>query len=66
MEKEKLRDILRHTEEKSNADLKAALTLLEAEYEDIKKLLVDLSHHLDRVEESHHKISGELKKRSGL
>jgi hypothetical protein len=65
MDKANLINIIENCESKPNADLTAVLELLGNEFEETKSLLLKLSEHLDKVEESYNKVNEELKKRKG-
>lgn len=64
MEKNKLIDIVTDVENKSNKDLFSALSLLNEEFEKTKQLIVDLTRHLDLVEEHYNLINKEIEKRT--
>lgn len=57
--------VIEECERHSNAELFETIKMLEAEFEETKKMLFQLSEHLDKVEASHKKITEEIKKRSG-
>jgi galactitol-specific phosphotransferase system IIB component len=63
MDKEKLNKILISAKNASNNDLITASKLLEEEFDKTKKLIIDLTHHLDSIEDAHVKINEEYKKR---
>lgn len=66
MEKDKLIEIVTDVQNKSNKDLFSALTLLNDEFEKTKSLIVDLTRHLDLVEEHYNLINKEIEKRTKL
>lgn len=63
MEKEKLIEILTNIENKSNKDLFEAINELSSEFENTKQLIINLTKHLDSVEEHYNKINKEIEKR---
>lgn len=56
-------EIAENASKRSNKDLIEAATILSKEFEDTKSLMVQLSHHLDNVENSYYQISEEIKGR---
>ena len=64
MEKNKLIEIVTDVENKSNKDLFSALSLLSEEFEKTKQLIVDLTRHLDLVEEHYNIVNKEIEKRT--
>jgi hypothetical protein len=63
MDKEKILNIVADIENKSNKDLLAAESFLFEEFETAKKLAIDLTRHMDTVEELHEKVIKEIEKR---
>ena len=63
MEKEKIFDIINNVEDKSNRDLFEVINILYNEHEKTKKLIFDLSKHLDGIEESYKKVEKEVNTR---
>ena len=63
MDKEKILNIVADIENKSNKDLLAAESFLFEEFETAKKLAIDLTRHMDTVEEIHEKVIKEIAKR---
>lgn len=61
--KEKLKNIITDFKNKSNSELKFALTELSGDFEETKGLLVKLTHHLDSTEKIYNDILKEYKKR---
>ena len=59
-------EIAENVSKRSNKDLIDAATILSKEFEDTKTLMIQLSHHLDNVENSYYQISEEVKKRKGI
>ncbi len=59
-------EIAENASKRSNKDLIEAATILTKEFEDTKSLMIQLSHHLDNVENSYYQISEEVKKRKGI
>lgn len=63
MDRDKLLQIVTDTENKSNKELNDVLVLLEDEFNDTKKMILDLTNHMDVVEIFYKKISEEIKTR---
>ncbi len=63
MDKEKILNIVSDIENKSNKDLLVAESFLFEEFETAKKLAIDLTRHMDTVEELHEKVIKEIAKR---
>ena len=63
MDKEKLIDVAKDVENKSNKDLFEAVNLLYEEYEKTKELIIDLTKHLENVEYYYNKVNDEAGKR---
>ena len=59
-------EIAENASKRSNKDLIEAATILSKEFEDTKTLMIQLSQHLDNVENSYYQISEEVKKRKGI
>lgn len=66
MDKEKLIDIVKDVENKSNKDLLTALSLLNDEFEKTKNLIIDLTRHLDLVESHYNLINKEIENRTKI
>ncbi len=64
MDKKKIIEIVTDTENKSNSDLFSAEQVLHDEFEKTKSIIVELTHHLENVEESYLKVTNEIKKRT--
>jgi hypothetical protein len=63
MEREKIIEVINNVEDKSNRDLFEVINILYDEHEKTKKLISDLSKHLDGIEESYKKVEKEVNKR---
>jgi hypothetical protein len=63
MDKEKLIDVAKDYQNKSNKDLFDAVNLLYEEYEKTKELIIDLTKHLETVEILYNNVNVELGKR---
>ena len=63
MDKDKLIDIVGNVKDKSNKDLMDARTELEDEFEKTKKLIIDLTRHMDAVAENYNIVNNEIGKR---
>lgn len=66
MEKEKLESILNDVKNKSNKDLFDAEEFLFSEFEKTKALIIDLTKHIDIIEEFHNKIMEEIEDRKKI
>jgi len=64
MEIEKINDILSDVSIKSNSDLINCRDFLYSEFEKTKELIIDLTRHLDIVENSYNLINKEIGKRT--
>lgn len=63
MEKEKLLDIIENAKDKSNRDLMDAESFLFEEHEKTKSLIIELTRHMDGIEELHSKVLKEIENR---
>lgn len=61
---EKIREIIKDFKNHSNSDLKFAMDSLIEEFEKTKKNVIDLTYHLDNVENAYNSILNEYKKRT--
>ena len=66
MEKEKLIEIVNDAENKSNKDLDNAEVFLFDEHEKAKALIIDLTRHMESIEEMHAKVTKEINKRKTI
>lgn len=64
MDKEKIIEIVKDVENKSNKDLTEVVNFLHEEFYKTKNLIIDLTRHLDTVEEMYNKTNSELEKRN--
>jgi hypothetical protein len=64
MERQKVLDIVNDVENKSNKDLILVVNELYAEFYKTKELIIDLTRHLDGIEELYNKANKELEKRN--
>lgn len=64
MDINKLIEISGDVENKSNKDLFSSLEILSTEFEKTKVLIVDLTRHLEIVENMYNKINTEIGKRT--
>lgn len=64
MDINKLIEISKDVENKSNKDLFSSLEILSTEFEQTKILIVDLTRHLELVEDMYNKINTEIGKRT--
>lgn len=63
MEKEKILEIANDVKNKSNKDLFIAINELNEEFEKTKMLIVNLTRHLESVEDIYNKINIEIEQR---
>jgi hypothetical protein len=63
MEKEKILEIANDVKNKSNKDLFIAINELNEEFEKTKMLIVNLTRHLESVEDIYNKINEEIEQR---
>jgi len=60
----KIREIINDYKSLPNKDLEFGLQKISEDFEETKKLLVRLTHHLDSLEESYNSILKEYKSRN--
>ena len=63
MDSNKIIEIAKDVENKSNKDLFAALDILTEEFDKTKTLILDLTRHLDAVEDLYNNVNKEVQKR---
>ena len=63
MESQRLIEIANDVENKSNKDLMIVADELSEEFEKTKELIIDLTRHLDGVENLYNKVNKEIEKR---
>ena len=63
MDKDKIIEISNDVENKSNKDLFLVVNELHDEYEKTKEIIIDLTKHLENVENLYNKINDEISKR---
>jgi hypothetical protein len=63
MDIEKLIDVAKDYENKSNKDLFEAVNILYDEYEKTKEIIIELTKHLENVEYYYNKVNDEVGKR---
>jgi hypothetical protein len=63
MDKDKIIEIVKNVKDKPNKDLVECRDILLAEFEKTKQLIIDLTRHLDVVQEYYETINGEIGKR---
>ena len=49
----------------SNNDLQTAMDVINKDFETVKQTLIDMTHHLDNLEEMYNKILNEYNSRNG-
>jgi hypothetical protein len=64
MEKEKIIEVIEDLENKSNKDLFDVADFLYNEFENTKELIINLTRHMDTIEEMYNKVNSEIEKRS--
>ena len=64
MEKNKIIEIDTDVKNKSNKDLTKASEELISEFEKTKKLIIDLTRHLESVEKLYNDVNSEIQKRT--
>jgi uncharacterized membrane protein YgaE (UPF0421/DUF939 family) len=64
MEKNKIIEIATDVKNKSNKDLTIVTEELINEFENTKKLIIDLTRHLDSVEKLYNDVNTEIQKRT--
>lgn len=60
MDKDKILEVVKNVKDKPNKDLIETRDLLYGEHEKTKKLIIDLTHHLDAVAEYYETINKEI------
>lgn len=63
MENNKLLDVIKNVEHKSNKELFESLNILSKEFESTKELIIDLTRHMDSIEEMYDIVNKEIGKR---
>lgn len=63
---EKIKEILVDYKSKSNKDLVLALDFLSKEFENTKKLVIDLTKKIDKIESTYNKILKEYESRQSI
>jgi hypothetical protein len=64
MDKNRIIEIAQDVENKSNKDLFSVLDELSGEFENTKSLIIDLTRHLESVEDLYNKVNREIEKRT--
>lgn len=63
MENNKLLDVIKNVEHKSNKELFESLNILSKEFESTKELIINLTRHMDSIEEMYDIVNKEIGKR---
>lgn len=63
MDTERIKEVISNHKDKSNTDIAEAMKLLKQNFDDTKKLVVDLTYRLDSIENKYNVLNIELKKR---
>lgn len=58
-----MEEIIINPKSKGNSDITEVMLVLKNNYEDTKRLVVELTYRLDSIEEKYNKLNNELKKR---
>ena len=66
MDKDKIIEIINNIKDKSNKDLFECEHTLFEEYEKTKEVVIELTKHMDTIEEMHYKIVFEIEKRKTI
>lgn len=66
MEKNRIIEIINDIKDKPNKDLLECEFILFEEYEKTKEIVIELTKHMDIIEEMHYKIISEIEKRKDL
>ena len=66
MEKVKLLEIVENAKDKSNKDLFEAEDFLYNEFEKTKSLVIELTRHMDAIEDLHVKVTKEIENRKAV
>ena len=64
LDKNKIIEIASDVENKSNKDLFVVLEELGGEFEKTKNLIIDLTRHLEAIEDLYNKVNKEIEKRT--
>jgi hypothetical protein len=64
MTQEKIYEVVHNVQDKPNKDLITCLSFLTEEFEKTKELIIDLTKHMDKVEEMYNIVNKELGKRT--
>ena len=63
MDKEKIIEVINDVENKSNKDLFLVVNELYNEYEKTKQIIIDLTRHLETIENFYNNVNDEIGKR---
>ncbi len=63
MDKDKIIEVVSDVKNKSNKDLFVVVNDLYDEFEKTKKAVIDLTRHMETVEEMYNKVNDEIEKR---
>mgnify|MGYP006285020217 CR=1 FL=1 len=66
MDSNRLLEIAKDVENKSNNDLMLVATELYDEFEKTKQLIIDLTRHMDGIESLYNKVNKEIEKRTKI
>ena len=60
-----MKNTIKIDSDKPNKDILNEMSSLKEEFDKTKALLIDLTHHLDNLENTYNKLNEEMKKRNG-
>jgi hypothetical protein len=63
MDKNKILEVINNAENKSNKDLMSVIQELESEHTKTKEIIINLTHHLESIENFYNIVNKELSKR---
>lgn len=66
MNNDKLLEIVKNVENTPNKDLFDSLNILSTEFEKTKELIIDLTRHMDSIEEMYNIVNKEIGKRTTI
>jgi hypothetical protein len=64
MTQEKIYEVVKNVQDKPNKDLMMCLNLLSEEFEKTKELIIDLTKHMENIEDMYNIVNKELGKRT--
>lgn len=61
----KTMEVIENPSNHSNSDLQMAMDVINKDFELVKQTLIDMTYHLDSLEDSYNKVLKEYNKRNG-